>query len=811
MESKKINVIRHILFAYILINIIMFLPGYAFEPAGRIPAGERERLLGHVPSAKASSCMADSCEILENHNEPYIYWRIPDIYIPEDLDFINMCFCIKQTCLLTRAYLMFYDGYEEFSDTSGQGIEIIIFDSRGNYIPDNEIIRIPVLPENINYNPVWTEVDLSSYNLFFSDSDDFHIGWTVVDQTKDNISILSDSGSTSTTFFGTYFHHSHSTWYHPGNNENFLIEAEVCYPNPLEIVSTTPTMNQLNVADSSNISAVFCRDINPATVIDSSFKVHASSTGLHPGSISYNSQSRTITFDPFADFAAGEKVSVIMTNEIKSPIGMPLESYIWSFTTAAVENGSDTFLTQVTYPVGLGPVSIYGADFNGDGHIDLATANSASPSSISILINNGDGTFYADSAYSCGNHPQSIFAADYDSDGDVDIAGAYLGPEVPYSFIKLNNGDGTFGPSDRYMLFIDDYPSSIYGAELNGDGHIDLATACGSNLGGVIIIQFNRGDGGTFTSGWGWDSHYGSLGPLPRSIIAADFDGDADNDLAWTNDRVDSNVIIICMNNGSGTFGDSRSIDNLAPYPPTSIISNDFNGDGANDLAVVCDNKYSRDGCLAILLNDGNGNFNLDGIYDCYGTPVSITSADFDNDGHMDIAVVDDWSDDIMIYTNNGDGTFAYPTSFAVGNDPTDVFAADFNGDGSMDIAVCNGTSHNVSVLLNTTSTSIEDSGEEEDDLLPYQFELFQNYPNPFNPFTTIHYSIQERSHVTLDIFDVSGRRIARLVDSVQEAGRHEKKWYGWNKEGTVVSSGVYFYKLRAGKKRITKKMILLK
>ncbi len=110
-------------------------------------------------------------------------------------------------------------------------------------------------------------------------------------------------------------------------------------------------------------------------------------------------------------------------------------------------------------------------------------------------------------------------------------------------------------------------------------------------------------------------------------------------------------------------------------------------------------------------------------------------------------------------------------------------------------------------------TVSVEDDIEEEEspDLLPYKFELFQNYPNPFNPSTTIHYSIPERSHVTLDIFDVSGRRIARLVDSVQESGGHHKEWYGWNKDGAAVSSGVYFYKLRAGKKRITKKMILLK
>jgi hypothetical protein len=88
---------------------------------------------------------------------------------------------------------------------------------------------------------------------------------------------------------------------------------------------------------------------------------------------------------------------------------------------------------------------------------------------------------------------------------------------------------------------------------------------------------------------------------------------------------------------------------------------------------------------------------------------------------------------------------------------------------------------------------------------------LSQNYPNPFNPSTTIHFNIPERAHVTLDIFDVSGCRITRLVDSIKGAGPHKKEWSGCNKDGITVSSGVYFYKLTAGKKSITRKMILMR
>ncbi|MBN1165024.1 MAG: T9SS type A sorting domain-containing protein [Candidatus Krumholzibacteriota bacterium] len=90
-------------------------------------------------------------------------------------------------------------------------------------------------------------------------------------------------------------------------------------------------------------------------------------------------------------------------------------------------------------------------------------------------------------------------------------------------------------------------------------------------------------------------------------------------------------------------------------------------------------------------------------------------------------------------------------------------------------------------------------------------FELEPNYPNPFNPLTTIAYTIPRRSPVTLDIFDISGRRITRLVDQVQKAGRYREEWNGFNQESRPVASGIYFYKLTAGKSSITRKMVLIK
>ncbi len=89
---------------------------------------------------------------------------------------------------------------------------------------------------------------------------------------------------------------------------------------------------------------------------------------------------------------------------------------------------------------------------------------------------------------------------------------------------------------------------------------------------------------------------------------------------------------------------------------------------------------------------------------------------------------------------------------------------------------------------------------------------LGQSYPNPFNPTTTIVYSIEERTHVTLSIYDVEGKLVRTLVNEVQDASdRYEVVWDGRNDAGRAVSSGVYFYRLIAGEFSETRKAMLLK
>ncbi|HQF41428.1 MAG TPA: T9SS type A sorting domain-containing protein, partial [Ignavibacteriaceae bacterium] len=94
----------------------------------------------------------------------------------------------------------------------------------------------------------------------------------------------------------------------------------------------------------------------------------------------------------------------------------------------------------------------------------------------------------------------------------------------------------------------------------------------------------------------------------------------------------------------------------------------------------------------------------------------------------------------------------------------------------------------------------------QENDLLPEKYVLEQNYPNPFNPTTTISWQSPVSSWQTLKIYDVIGNEVATLVDEFKEAGRYQIEF-----DATELTSGVYFYQLRAGSFSETKKLILMR
>jgi hypothetical protein len=95
---------------------------------------------------------------------------------------------------------------------------------------------------------------------------------------------------------------------------------------------------------------------------------------------------------------------------------------------------------------------------------------------------------------------------------------------------------------------------------------------------------------------------------------------------------------------------------------------------------------------------------------------------------------------------------------------------------------------------------------EGEPESIPATFELEQNYPNPFNPSTVIQYGLPRESDVTLDVYNIVGELVARLVDERQSAGRHRVTF-----DAAGLATGLYVYRLNAGGTSFTNKMMLVK
>lgn len=106
-----------------------------------------------------------------------------------------------------------------------------------------------------------------------------------------------------------------------------------------------------------------------------------------------------------------------------------------------------------------------------------------------------------------------------------------------------------------------------------------------------------------------------------------------------------------------------------------------------------------------------------------------------------------------------------------------------------------------------TPVTAVQERSNER----PVSFQLEQNYPNPFNPTTTIRYQLQKSAQVSLKVYDAMGREVRSLVDEKIPSGAHAVNWDGKDNSRRAVSSGLYFYKLRADQVEAAKRMLLVK
>jgi FG-GAP-like repeat/FG-GAP repeat len=194
-------------------------------------------------------------------------------------------------------------------------------------------------------------------------------------------------------------------------------------------------------------------------------------------------------------------------------------------------------------------------------------------------------------------------------------------------------------------------------------------------------------------------------GPGPVSVVVGDFNGDGIPDLAVVNHGAEEvgveNGVSVLLGNGDGTF--RPHVDYGADYGPNTVITADFNNDGKLDLAVA--NGQANTNQVFILIGNGDGTF---GVRPGNGVgPASqwLVAGDFNSDGNLDLAVASYGAlfvqGGVDILLGNGDGTFKSPVYYPAGSNPFGIMTADFNHDGILDLAVVDiDISSGVSILL---------------------------------------------------------------------------------------------------------------
>ena len=185
----------------------------------------------------------------------------------------------------------------------------------------------------------------------------------------------------------------------------------------------------------------------------------------------------------------------------------------------------------------------------------------------------------------------------------------------------------------------------------------------------------------------------------------------------------------------------------------------------------------------------------------------SISSAgDLNKDGFDDIMISDYDADRVYIFFGSSD-VDTIPDVILDKPELIDRFGyhvsglGDINGDGYNEIAVC--------PFIYTSNPTCVDQKEESNTIQTFYLE--QNYPNPFNAETVIEYELPENSQVKLSIYNILGQHIKTLIDGYQKVGINKAVWNGKDQAGRKVSSGVYFYRLKAGEFTQTRKMLLIR
>ena len=356
-------------------------------------------------------------------------------------------------------------------------------------------------------------------------------------------------------------------------------------------------------------------------------------------------------------------------------------------------------------------------------------------------------------------------------------------------FIYKNNGNLSFSKT-----ILADGRSTLGASfgDFNNDGYLDLFVANYINQNNILYrnsgppdYSFIRIDTGVVSNDGG--SSVGSCW--------GDVDNDGDLDLFVSNDNGENNFLY--LNSGAPGYGFTKITTGAIVNDGGNSFGNvfgDYNNDGAIDLFVA--NRLNQNNFL--YLNNGNSNKWL-GVK-CRGALSNRSAIGSKVKVKALINGQPVWQMREIV-SQSGYNSENLVLNFGLGN----ATAAD-----SIIVQWISGTnSVFTNVPFNRYVTLSEDgtiNSINDNIAIPDKFTLSQNYPNPFNPVTQMEFGISNMGFVSLKVYNVLGEEIKTLINEIKPAGKYDITF-----DGSNLSSGIYFYTMKAGEIVITKRMLLLK
>jgi hypothetical protein len=458
-------------------------------------------------------------------------------------------------------------------------------------------------------------------------------------------------------------------------------------------------------------------------------------------------------------------------------------------------------------------------DVDGDDDLDVFTSTEDFGSEGALLRNNGDGTFADPVLYThsdqYGRGVSKAKLRDLDNDEDLDLLynDAHTDFHNGYDFhVALNDGSGNFGTIVEWPLGTCGN-GDIDAFDLDEDGDLDVVNleelACGGG-GNRLFISLNRGDA-TFDPPYVVEISTG-----PHIVIGGDFNEDGHIDLVtihWMPYGF-RDFINVHLGNGDGTF--QEEVVYQVGQGPRWIVSADFNGDEHADLATA---NSGQDGegreTLTILFGTGSGVFVDRTDYYAPFSPdlmgvTGLARGDIDGDGDVDLMMTT-VAGGAAVYLNDGLGSFSVEPRIGISWGPWDPVYEDVTGDGIGDLVAItsdglSGLGRFLGVLPGTAGTV--SVGEPRGPGAACPIRLSRVHPNPMGGTPArVTLRVSETNHVVVGLYDVMGRRVRAIYAGEVTGGAEQTFEF----EPSELASGVYFVRAAGRQVSISQPFVVVR